>query len=57
MVIADRSFTFLVPRVGASSNAFSHAVATSILNRHVSGASGSAPPITPDISSLGAPYV
>ncbi len=54
MIIADRSFTLRVPLAGASSSAFSHAVATSMLKRQVSGAPGSAPPITPDTSSLGA---
>jgi hypothetical protein len=41
IVIAERSFTFLVTGAGVSSNAFSQAVATSMLNRQVSGASGS----------------
>ena len=40
--------------VGASSSARSQDVATSMLNRHVSGASGSAPPMIPVASSFGA---
>ena len=54
IVIAERSATLRVRGVDASSSARSHAVATSMLNRHVSGASGSAPPIVP-CSSLRRP--
>ena len=52
--MADRSATLRVPGTTASSNAASHARATSMLNFHVPGASGSAPPTSPDASSFGA---
>ena len=54
ITIADRIMTFRVRGVTASSSAFSHAVATSMLKRHVSGASRSAPPRIPVASSFGA---
>ena len=40
ITIGERSFTLRVPGVGASSSAFSHAVATSMLKRHVVGSVG-----------------
>ena len=39
MTMAERSFTFRIPGTVTWSNAFSHSVATSMLNRHVSGTS------------------
>jgi len=54
--MADRSATFRVRGVIASSNARSHARATSMLNRHVSGAPASSPPMMPERSSFGASY-
>ncbi len=52
--MAERSATFRVRGVWAASSAFSHEVATSVLNFHVSGAFGSLPPMMPVCSSFGA---
>ncbi len=54
ITIAVRSFTFRVPGTTDSSAARSHAVATSMLKRHVSGTFGSSPPRMPLCSSFGA---
>ena len=54
MVIADRRSTFRVEGVGTSIAACSHARATSMLNRQVSGTPASDPPMMPVVSSLGA---
>src|SRR5439155_633294 len=54
MTMAIRIATLRVRPVAASANADSHARATSMLNRHALGASGSAPPMTPVSSSFGA---
>jgi hypothetical protein len=52
--MAARILTFRVRGVGASSSVRSQAVATSMLNRQVSGAPGSVPPRMPVASSLAA---
>jgi len=52
--MALRIFTLRVDGSGSSSTARSHAVATSMLKRHVRGASGSYPPMIPVRSSFGA---
>ena len=54
IVIAERSAIFRVRGVAASSSARSHARATSMLNRQLSGADGSSSPTMPVNSSLGA---
>jgi hypothetical protein len=54
MMIAERRKTFRVPGVIDSRAARSHEVATSMLNRHVSGMPGSEPPRSPVASSFGA---
>ena len=55
ITIAERSSTFRVPGVdGLARAAASHAFATSMLKRQVSGASGSSPPMMPVASSFGA---
>ena len=53
IVIAERRAILRVRGVDAASSARSQAVATSMLNRHVSGTSGSAPPIVPCSSCAG----
>jgi hypothetical protein len=50
----ERNLIFLVFGTFALSNARSHAMATSMLNRHVSGTFGSEPPRMPVASSFGA---
>jgi len=55
MIIAERMTTIRVFGDKADSpTADSHALATSMLNRHASGAFGSLPPIAPPNSSFGA---
>jgi hypothetical protein len=54
ITIAERSSTVRVFGRASSVAAASHCFATSIENRHVSGAPGSSPPSTPFASSLAA---